>query len=140
MSRPATNFMNYNASYNSNSQTVTVKTLQCIFCKMDKPLDAFSKTQVAKATFNPHAPPSFNNKPKYVSCKKCTTGQKTTMSCMACGKTMALEHFAKSQRKHADRARCLKCMKKREEEDVWASESDSDDSDSNGKGKWDDFL
>ncbi|CAO3633434.1 unnamed protein product [Cunninghamella echinulata] len=139
MSHPASSFINYNSGYNSNSQVANVRTLQCVFCKIDKPLDAFSKTQVSKATFNPHAPPSWNNKPKHVSCKKCTTGQKTTMTCLACSKTMSLEHFAKSQRKHGDRARCLKCMKKREEEDVWASEPDSDDSD-NGKGKWDDFL
>ncbi|KAI8335736.1 hypothetical protein BC941DRAFT_338224, partial [Chlamydoabsidia padenii] len=110
-------------------QLASVTHLRCTFCDMDKPLDAFSKTQIMKGTFNPHAPPSVNAQKKHVSCKACTLGSNKSMRCMTCAKHMPLEQFAKSQRKHADRARCLKCMKKREEEDVWASESDSDDSD-----------
>ncbi|KAI8085143.1 uncharacterized protein BX664DRAFT_338620 [Halteromyces radiatus] len=131
--------MSYSA-FGANSQAVTITSLKCTFCNMDKPLDAFSKTQVMKATYNPHAPPSYNAQKKHISCKKCTLGSVKSMRCMTCAKHMPLEQFAKSQRKHADRARCLKCMKKREEEDVWCSEPDSDDSDDNNKGKWDDFL
>ncbi|CAO3592324.1 unnamed protein product [Absidia cylindrospora] len=119
-------------SYKANSQLVPSTTLKCTFCKQEKPLDAFTKTQITKATYNPYAPPGFNNKKKSISCKACTIESKKSLRCMTCAKDMPLERFAKSQRKHSDRARCLKCMKKREEEDVWASESDSDSS-----GDWD---
>ncbi|KAI8074689.1 hypothetical protein BC940DRAFT_288845 [Gongronella butleri] len=122
---------------NANSNNM-VTHLTCSFCSEEKLLSAFSKTQVMKATYNPYAPPGWNNKKKVISCKACTAGQNTKMKCMTCEKVQPLENYAKSQRKHADKARCLKCMKKREEEDVWNSASDSDDSDP--EGKWADFL
>ncbi|SAM03126.1 hypothetical protein [Absidia glauca] len=114
----------YNAghsSYGANTQLASVSSLRCTFCN----------------EVTTHAPPGFNSQKKHVSCKSCTLGSNKSMRCMTCTKHMPLEQFAKSQRKNADRARCLKCMKKREEEDVWASQSDSDDSD---QGKWDDYL
>ncbi|KAI8890015.1 hypothetical protein K501DRAFT_237674 [Backusella circina FSU 941] len=114
------------SSAGSNNQAETLKTLKCVFCNEDKPLDAFSATQIQKATFNPYCPPSYNKKKKTVSCKKCTSTQNTSLTCMICSKTKPLEHFAKSQRKNAEKARCILCIKKREEEDVW----DSDDTDS----------
>ncbi|ORZ20209.1 hypothetical protein BCR42DRAFT_408214 [Absidia repens] len=123
------------STYKANTQLTSSTTLKCTFCKQEKSLEAFSKTQITKATYNPYAPPGFNNtNKKSISCKSCTIESKKTLRCMTCGKEMPLERFAKSQRKHADRSRCIKCMKRREDEDVWASESDSDSS-----GDWDDL-
>jgi hypothetical protein len=68
---------------------------------------------------------------------------------MICSKTYPLDKFAKvqnntcfiilflttfffplqNQRKNAEKARCIKCIKKREEEDVWASDPDTDTDD-----------
>ncbi|KAL0092556.1 hypothetical protein J3Q64DRAFT_1719539 [Phycomyces blakesleeanus] len=113
----------------ANDQSPKLKSLRCVFCSIDKPLDAFSQTQIQKATFNPYAPPSYNKgtKAKQISCKQCTASVNSTLTCMTCTKTKPLESFAKVQRKHAEKARCLKCMKKREEEDLDDSEYDSDD-------------
>ncbi|KAI8642569.1 Stc1 domain-containing protein, partial [Parasitella parasitica] len=95
----------------------------------DKPLDAFSATQIQKATHNPFAPPSFNSKKKTISCKKCTPTQTTHLTCMICSKNLPLDKFAKSQRRNAEKARCIKCIKKREDEDVWASDTETDSDD-----------
>ncbi|GAN10650.1 hypothetical protein MAM1_0381c10194 [Mucor ambiguus] len=133
---PAGRYNNVASGYNkngsangANSQAKQLKTLRCVFCDMDKPLDAFSATQIQKATYNPYAPPSFNAKKKTISCKKCTPAQTTHLTCMICSKTMPLDKFAKSQRKNAEKARCIKCIKKREQEDVWASDPDTDSED-----------
>ncbi|KAI8386989.1 hypothetical protein BD560DRAFT_383444 [Blakeslea trispora] len=144
MSRPGpagkyNNFANglhgYSANKSNTHQHEQIKTLRCVFCDTDKPLDAFSQTQIAKATFNPYAPPSFNNKKKTISCKKCTASQTTHLTCMLCSKTRPLSEFAKSQRRNQEKARCMQCIKKREEEDVWASEPDTESDD-----EYDDFL
>ncbi|KAI9027138.1 hypothetical protein CLU79DRAFT_788620 [Phycomyces nitens] len=135
----------------ANDQSPKLKSLRCVFCSIDKPLDAFSQTQIQKATFNrklyhesnlliicaflliillpAYAPPSYSKgqKAKQISCKQCTASVNCTLTCMTCSKTKPLESFAKVQRKHAEKARCLKCMKKREEEDLDDSEYDSDD-------------
>ncbi|CAO3685834.1 unnamed protein product [Rhizopus stolonifer] len=127
--------MNYHSTANANRQYGPLKSLKCVFCNVDKPLDAFSQTQIAKATHNPFAPAGYNKKPKTISCKNCTSSQNTHLTCMICAKTQPLEKFAKSQRRNAEKARCIKCIKKREEEDVWASEPDTDSDDEFG-----DFL
>jgi hypothetical protein len=43
------------------------------------------------------APPSYNNKKKTISCKKCTPSQTTHLTCMICSKTQTLDKFAKVQ-------------------------------------------
>ncbi|KAI8987021.1 Stc1 domain-containing protein [Pilobolus umbonatus] len=111
---------------NKNGQ---LRSLHCVFCDADKPLEEFSATQIQKATYNPFAPPGYNAKKKTISCKKCTASQNTSLTCMICSKTKPLEQFAKSQRRNAEKARCMKCIKKREEEDVWASDPDTDEDD-----------
>ncbi|CAO3611763.1 unnamed protein product [Mucor hiemalis] len=123
--RNAQSFSNY-GNTGANSVQDIPKTLRCVFCKTDKPLDAFSQTQIAKATYNSYAPPSYNNKAKTISCKKCSPTQQTHLTCMICNKTQPLDKFAKNQRRNAEKARCLKCNKKRDEEDVWASDPDTD--------------
>ncbi|KAI9366329.1 Stc1 domain-containing protein [Pilaira anomala] len=132
----------YKQNYNNNIQKLSSfstsgansgqggpTSLRCVFCKEEKPLDAFSQTQIQKATHNPYAPVSYNKKAKLISCKKCSPTQQTHLTCSICSKTQPLDKFAKSQRRNAEKARCIKCNKKREEEDVWASdpETDSDD-------------
>ncbi|ORX57471.1 hypothetical protein DM01DRAFT_1406036 [Hesseltinella vesiculosa] len=140
----ATNFTKDVYSYTTygahgpKNLTARIESLKCTFCNEEKTLDHYSKTQVTKALPNPYAPPNWNNKKKVISCKACTIGQTTKMKCMTCDKQKPLSSFAKTQRKHADRARCLSCMKKREDEDVWASDSDSDDSDM--ESKWSNFM
>ncbi|CAO3594803.1 unnamed protein product [Absidia cylindrospora] len=62
------------STFQANTQNVTVTALKCTFCEVEKPLDAFSKTQVMKVTYNSYAPPSYNNQKKHVSCKACTLG------------------------------------------------------------------
>ncbi|KAI8140733.1 hypothetical protein BJV82DRAFT_622298 [Fennellomyces sp. T-0311] len=128
-------------AYMANDQTPTVKKLRCVFCNEEKQLDAFSKTQIAKATYNPYAPPGWNKKPKNITCKKCTAKQINSLQCMTCTETKPLEQFAKNQRRHSEKARCLKCMKKREEEDMNDSDPDySSDDDDDPYETWDDIM
>ncbi|CEG73454.1 hypothetical protein RMATCC62417_08833 [Rhizopus microsporus] len=121
-------FYSPHSATNANNNQRLQK-LKCVFCNTDKPLDAFSQTQISKATFNPYAPPSYNKKPKQVTCKTCTSRQNTHLTCMMCNKRQPLDKFAKSQRRNAEKARCRKCIEKREKEDVWASDPDTDSDD-----------
>ncbi|KAG2194237.1 hypothetical protein INT47_005705 [Mucor saturninus] len=132
LNQNAQRFTSY-ATSGSNASSNLPETLRCVFCKTDKPIDAFSATQIQKATHNPYAPPSYNNKAKTICCKKCSPTQQTHLTCMICSKTQPLDKFAKSQRRNAEKARCIKCIKKREEEDVWASDPDSDSEDEYGQ-------
>ncbi|KAI9493668.1 Stc1 domain-containing protein [Zychaea mexicana] len=128
-------------AFRANDQAPAIKTLRCVFCDQEKQLDAFSKTQVAKATHNPYAPPGWNKKQKTVTCKQCTAKQSATLQCMTCTLKKPLEQFAKNQRKHAERARCLKCMAKREEEDMNDSDPDySSDEDGPSHETWHDIM
>ncbi|GAA5799543.1 hypothetical protein HPULCUR_004959 [Helicostylum pulchrum] len=113
----------------ANSGQGMLSTLRCVFCKTEKPLESFSATQIQKATFNPYAPVSYNSKPKTICCKKCSPTQQTHLTCSICSKTQPLDKFAKSQRRNAEKARCIKCNKKREEEDVWASDPETESED-----------
>ncbi|KAG1148486.1 hypothetical protein G6F37_006486 [Rhizopus arrhizus] len=118
--------MNTYSTDSTNKQYSALKSLKCVFCNEYKPLDAFSQNQIAKGTYNPYISPSHKKKFKTVTCKKCASSQNTHLTCMICAKTQPLEKFAKLQRRNAEKARCMKCIKKREEEDVWASESDTE--------------
>ncbi|KAL9542990.1 hypothetical protein MBANPS3_008331 [Mucor bainieri] len=82
----------------------------------------------ASAGSNSYAPPSFNAKKKAITCKSCTASCNTHLTCMICSKKMPLNKFANIQRRNHERARCKKCIEKRQEEDVW-SENDITDSD-----------
>ncbi|KAK4517032.1 uncharacterized protein ATC70_000360 [Mucor velutinosus] len=117
-----------NASAGTDAQTDIPKTLQCVFCKKDKPYEAFSTTMISKTSYNPYAPSSFNAKKKAISCKSCTATSVTHLTCMICSEKMPLNKFANTQRKNHERARCKKCIEKRQEEDVW-SDNDITDSD-----------
>jgi hypothetical protein len=122
---------------NSQSSASNVKMLYCIFCKKEKPLNAFSKTQITKSVShiqNPYAPRGFTTKKHKPCCKQCTPNQQTQLTCMICTKSFPLDKFAKSQRRNAEKARCIECMKKREKEDPNFTPSDSDyESDSDEK-------
>lgn len=58
--------------------------------------------------------PSVSRNPAsvLVTCKTCTPGQTTELTCYICEITKGLTEFAKNQRKDPDRARCLKCITK----------------------------
>ncbi|KAM3578322.1 hypothetical protein VKS41_009264 [Umbelopsis sp. WA50703] len=112
----------------SNQQDRGPQTYDCMFCKRNLPADAFSKTQLSKATYNPWAPHGYNKKKQQqICCKQCSPGQSSTLTCMVCTKTKPLEGFAKAQRRNAEKARCLICMQKYHDEDIYDSEEDSDD-------------
>ncbi|CAO3636027.1 unnamed protein product [Mucor fragilis] len=115
-----------NASAGANSQVDIPKTLRCVFCENDKPLEAFSATMISKATYNPFAPPSFNAKKKVISCRGCTAASTTDLICMICSQKKPLNMFANKQRKSHDRARCKKCIQKRQYEDVWSDNDITD--------------
>ncbi|GAN10606.1 hypothetical protein MAM1_0375d10150 [Mucor ambiguus] len=101
-----------NKSAGANAKTNISKTLRCVFCE--------------EATY---APPSINAKKKVISCKSCTATSTTQLTCMICSKKLPLNKFANNQRKNHERARCKKCIKKYQDEDVWSEDDimDSDD-------------
>ncbi|KAG2177735.1 hypothetical protein INT43_002982 [Umbelopsis isabellina] len=111
----------------ANQQSRGPPTYDCMFCKRNLPAEAFSKTQLSKATYNPWAPPGYNKKKQHICCKQCSPGQSSTLTCMVCTKTKPLKGFAKAQRRNAEKARCLICMQKYHDEDIYDSEEDSDD-------------
>ncbi|KAI9497947.1 Stc1 domain-containing protein [Zychaea mexicana] len=117
----------------------TFKTLQCVFCKEEKPLEEFSEMQVAKATFDLHAPALTNVDVKLISCLKCTAPPRETLTCCKCSKTKPLDQFARVQRRNAERPRCLKCMKKHRDEDVNDSDPDYSSDGSSLSETWDDY-
>ncbi|KAL1928646.1 hypothetical protein VTP01DRAFT_2432 [Rhizomucor pusillus] len=127
-------------AYGANNQSAEPKTARCVFCDKEKPADAFSKSQWSKVTWNPYAPPGYNRKPKAITCKQCTAKQSDMLQCMICTLKKPKEQFAKNQRRNAERARCLKCMKKREEEDVHDSEPDDSSDDDYGNETWYDYT
>ncbi|KAI9258099.1 Stc1 domain-containing protein [Phascolomyces articulosus] len=117
-----------------------IKLLKCVFCKEEKQVKEFSEMQIAKATYNLYAPSVVTEyRLKYISCLKCTDTQRKTLTCWKCTKMKSLDQFSRMQRRNNERARCLQCMKKRNDEDVNDSEpeySSEDDSLDN----WDDYL
>ncbi|CAG8454107.1 9765_t:CDS:2 [Paraglomus brasilianum] len=124
---------------NSQSQP---KLVFCHGCKKDKPQHTFSKTQLAKhmSNFsNQYAPKGRTTKIHHTMCKQCTPQQNLKLTCMLCTRTKPLEDFAKAQRKNAEKAKCLSCMKKREKQDLTDSEPD-DDSEGEYNDTWDDIL
>ncbi|CAO3668245.1 unnamed protein product [Umbelopsis vinacea] len=141
--QPGSNFHRQTGNHGaarSNYQDATPVTYDCIFCKRALPSEAFSKTQLSKVTFNPWAPPNYNKKKQQqICCKQCTPGQSTSLTCMICTKTKPLEGFAKAQRRNAEKARCLKCMQKYHDEDIYDSEEDSEDYDDHIE-TWNDIV
>ncbi|KAI9349976.1 hypothetical protein BD770DRAFT_326843, partial [Pilaira anomala] len=107
-------------------QQGTPSKLRCVFCKVEKPLEAFSTKQIQKATFNPYVLASYHKKAKVTFCMKCTQPQRTHLTCMICSKKQTLDKFAKKQRRNSENAICLKCNKKHAEEDVWATDPETD--------------
>ncbi|CAG8440211.1 3054_t:CDS:2 [Diversispora eburnea] len=127
----------------SNPQNPQPKNLYCYGCEKEKPIHSFSKTQITKAVsniHNPYAPSGRTTKRHHTLCKQCTPQQNNNLTCMICTKTMLLEKFAKAQRKNAEKARCLDCMKKRNEEDPSDSEDGYSDDSYEKRETWDDIL
>uniref|UniRef100_A0A1D1ZK52 Meiotic chromosome segregation protein P8B7.28c n=1 Tax=Anthurium amnicola TaxID=1678845 RepID=A0A1D1ZK52_9ARAE len=116
--------------------------IKCYGCNKEKAAHSFSKTQIAKYmsnVYNQYAPHGRTTKKHHIMCKQCTPQQNNSLTCMVCTRTKSLEHFSKAQRKNAEKARCLECMKKREDDDIDDSEPDPD-SDGSFNDTWDDIL
>jgi len=47
---------------------------------------------------------------KNPSCRDCSSGQRTELTCSWCDVTKGLEAFSKAQRRNADKAKCLDCQ------------------------------
>ncbi|KAI1309124.1 hypothetical protein EDD11_004135 [Mortierella claussenii] len=89
----------------------------CYGCEQNKPRLAFSETQLRKASNrNP-------DKKHHIMCKNCTPVQPTTLKCIVCAKTLAMDRFSKTQRKRQEKATCIDCRKVIEDDD---SEDDYD--------------
>jgi hypothetical protein len=102
--------------------------LYCYGCGRERRINFFSVTQLRKASqVNPYAVSGRNLKQHKPTCTSCTPTVNSELKCIMCHQTKSLEGFAKAQRRHADAARCLECMAKREEEDSDHELNDSDD-------------
>ncbi|KAF0424063.1 Stc1 domain-containing protein [Gigaspora rosea] len=132
------------SAQNANSQEPKLPSvLFCYGCEKEKPIHSFSKTQITKAMSNIHnryAPKGRTTKRHHTTCKQCTPQQNTSLTCMVCTKTMPLDKFAKAQRKNAEKARCIECMKKQQDEDTDDSEDYDESEDGSYNETWDDIL
>ncbi|KAI8136671.1 Stc1 domain-containing protein [Fennellomyces sp. T-0311] len=117
----------------------TFKTLNCVFCRQEKPIKEFSEMQLAKASYISHMPSQVDSKLRQISCINCTDKQVERLRCWSCHKTMTLDKFAKKQRRSGEKARCLACMKKRDDEDVNDSQPEYS-SDGSYSDSWDDYY
>ncbi|RUO96860.1 hypothetical protein BC936DRAFT_141340 [Jimgerdemannia flammicorona] len=110
---------NNHSTYDANRQAPIGRTatLYCAYCSCYKPPNAFSNTQLDKAGSRHHP----------LRCKQCTPAQQLSLTCMICAKTKPLDGFAKAQRKNAEKARCLKCMQTREDDNPNMSEDEDGD-------------
>ncbi|RUS19066.1 hypothetical protein BC937DRAFT_88028 [Endogone sp. FLAS-F59071] len=122
------------SAYGANRQGSLARksALHCTFCKRDKPPNSFSNTQIEKAGSPNHL----------LRCKQCTPPQQLSLTCMLCAKTKSLSGFAKAQRKNAERARCLRCMEQRENDDPNISEDSGEnvEEDDDHTETWNDVL
>ncbi|RIA96566.1 Stc1 domain-containing protein [Glomus cerebriforme] len=135
--------MSHSAKHANQQGSKPPKEIFCYGCNKNKPSHSFSKTQLTKYMSNianEYAPHGRTLKKHHTMCKACTPQQNSTLTCMLCTRTKPLEKFAKAQRKNAEKARCLQCMKKREEDDIDDSEPDTEDSDGSYNETWDDVL
>ncbi|KAF3922168.1 hypothetical protein ABW21_db0203887 [Orbilia brochopaga] len=135
------NLYNQGASKGSNSSAGRISypdTIVCFVCRREKPQSQYSTRQLTrwKATiYQPYAPGGRVKGDSRTTCKSCTPDQTTELTCIVCGETNGLGHFAKTQRKTPDAARCKVCINRQADTapDLEVPDSDeytaSDDSD-----------
>ncbi|KAF3905879.1 hypothetical protein AA313_de0208920 [Arthrobotrys entomopaga] len=81
--------------------------IRCCVCKRDKPHSQYSARQLGKfkaSIYQPYAPGGRVRSDPKTTCKACTPDQTTELTCIVCGETNGLDHFAKTQRKTPDKA------------------------------------
>ncbi|KAJ6260327.1 hypothetical protein Dda_4552 [Drechslerella dactyloides] len=106
------NLYNQGASKGSNS---TAGSIVCFVCRREKPQSQYSTRQLTKwkaTIYQPYAPGGRVKAASRTTCKSCTPDQTTELTCIVCGETNGLGHFAKTQRKTPDAARCKVCINK----------------------------
>ncbi|KAF8930378.1 Stc1 domain-containing protein [Dissophora ornata] len=90
----------------------------CYGCEATKPRQAFSETQLKKA--------SNRGANHQIMCKNCIPSQATSLKCIRCSKTLPLDSFSKTQRKRQERAICLDCRELITKEDSEVDDVDVD--------------
>ncbi|KAK6535259.1 hypothetical protein TWF694_001727 [Orbilia ellipsospora] len=88
--------------------------ITCCVCHRQKPHSQYSARQLGKfknSIYQPYAPGGRVKSDPKSTCKACTPDQTTELTCIVCGETNGLDHFAKTQRKTPDKARCKNCIK-----------------------------
>ncbi|KAK6351835.1 hypothetical protein TWF718_004981 [Orbilia javanica] len=100
---------------NSGGRVSQPDTIVCFVCRREKPHSQYSGRQLAKhrgTIYQPFAPTGKGKSQHRTTCKTCTADQTTELTCIVCGETNGLDHFAKTQRKNPDTARCKNCISK----------------------------
>ncbi|KAK6499324.1 hypothetical protein TWF506_003952 [Arthrobotrys conoides] len=100
---------------NSGGRVSQPESIVCYVCRREKPQTQFSGRQLAKHKGTIYQPftTGAKGKPQHrTTCKTCTADQTTELTCIVCGETNGLDHFAKTQRKNPDTARCKNCINK----------------------------
>ncbi|KAK6359496.1 hypothetical protein TWF696_000651 [Orbilia brochopaga] len=127
------NLYNQGATKGSNSNAGRISypdTIVCFVCHREKPQSQYSTRQLTrwKATiYQPYAPGGRVKGDSRTTCKSCTPDQTTELTCIVCGETNGLGHFAKTQRKTPDAARCKVCINRQADTAPDLEVPDSDD-------------
>ncbi|RVD81305.1 uncharacterized protein DFL_009173 [Arthrobotrys flagrans] len=115
---------------NSGGRVSQPESIVCFVCRREKPQSQYSGRQLAKHRGTIYQPFTSGGKGKpqhRTTCKTCTADQTTELTCIVCGETNGLSHFAKTQRKNPDIARCKDCINKQAEIAPDLEMPDSDD-------------
>ncbi|KAF3093878.1 hypothetical protein TWF102_007702 [Orbilia oligospora] len=126
---------------NNGGRVSQPESIVCYVCRREKPHTQYSGRQLAKHKGTIYQ--SFasggggKGKPSHrTTCKTCTADQTTELTCIVCGETNGLDHFARTQRKNPDTARCKACINKQAniapdlempDSDDYASSDDEED-------------
>ncbi|EWC47682.1 hypothetical protein DRE_03302 [Drechslerella stenobrocha 248] len=111
------NLYNQGSSRGSNSASGRISypdNIVCYVCNREKPQSQYSTRQLTRwrsTIYQPYAPGGRVRGEARTTCKACTPDQTTELTCIVCGETNGLSHFANAQRKNPDRARCKVCIK-----------------------------
>ncbi|PGG97733.1 hypothetical protein GX51_07177 [Blastomyces parvus] len=99
-------------TYNRRLASVKIPDkIKCKVCKKIRAQSAYSKRQLEELSKGMlRTGCNGITGQTYAGCMTCISGQVFELTCSVCDKTMALEHFSKSQRHDPDNARCKNCV------------------------------
>ncbi|KAK6510103.1 hypothetical protein TWF481_004816 [Arthrobotrys musiformis] len=114
---------------NSGGRVQQPENILCCVCHRLKPQSQFSTRQLTKHKGTLYQPTGGKGgRPQHrTTCKTCTADQTTELTCIVCGETNGLDHFAKTQRKNPDTARCKNCINMQADIDPNLAVPDSDE-------------